>query len=139
MTRPPLPSTPEGHRGPVGEVLKAGAAQGVFHRGQLFQVLTCFCSSNYSFIAAPPASGILVPWPGGSNPHPLQWKCSLNHWTTREFPMVPVLKWTSRRFSGKESACQCRKLGFVPWVRKISWRRKWQLTPVFLQIGRAHV
>jgi len=22
--------------------------------------------------------------------------------------------------------------GFDPWVRKIPWRRKWQLTPVFL-------
>ena len=30
---------------------------------------------------------------------------------------------------GKESACQCRthrRLGFDHWVRKISWRRKWQ-------------
>ena len=23
--------------------------------------------------------------------------------------------------SGKESSCQCRRLGFHPWVRKISW------------------
>ena len=37
--------------------------------------------------------------------------------------------------SGKESTCQCRrlkKLGFDPWVGKISWRRAWQLTPVCL-------
>ena len=37
--------------------------------------------------------------------------------------------------SGKESTCQCRRLrkhGFDPWVRKITWRKKWQLTPVFL-------
>ena len=27
-------------------------------------------------------------------------------------------------FSGKESACQCRRCGFLPWVRKIPWRRK---------------
>ena len=33
---------------------------------------------------------------------------------------------------GKESACQCRKQGFDPWVRKIPWRRKWLPTPVFL-------
>ena len=26
----------------------------------------------------------------------------------------------------------CRRPGFDPWVRKICWRRKWQLTPVFL-------
>ena len=29
---------------------------------------------------------------------------------------------------GKESACQCRRHGFDPWV----WRRRWQPTPVFL-------
>ena len=37
--------------------------------------------------------------------------------------------------SGKESACQCRRHKrhrFNPWVGKILWRRKWQLTPVFL-------
>jgi len=35
----------------------------------------------------------------------------------------------------KESACQCRRRGFDPWVRKVPWRRKWQPTPVFL-LGR---
>ena len=34
--------------------------------------------------------------------------------------------------SDKESTCQCRKCGFDPWVRKIPWKRKWQLTPVIL-------
>ena len=48
--------------------------------------------------------------------------------------------------SGKEPACQCgdlrdagskkkkkkKRCGFNPWVRKIHWRRKWQLTPLFL-------
>ena len=38
---------------------------------------------------------------------------------------------------GKESACQCRRHGFDPWSRKISWRRKWQPTPVFLP-GKFH-
>ena len=40
-----------------------------------------------------------------------------------------------RWLSSKESACQCsrrRRPGFDPWVRKMPWRRKWQLTPVFL-------
>ena len=32
----------------------------------------------------------------------------------------------------KEPACQCRRPRFNPWVRKISWRRKWLPTPVFL-------
>ena len=37
--------------------------------------------------------------------------------------------------SGKEPACQCRRLKrcrFYPLVRKIPWRRAWQATPVFL-------
>ena len=42
------------------------------------------------------------------------------------------LNWIDQDFglpwwlSGKESTCQCRKHRFNPWVRKISWRRKWQ-------------
>ena len=30
--------------------------------------------------------------------------------------------------AGKETAYQCRRCGFNPWVRKIPWRRKWQLS-----------
>ena len=42
--------------------------------------------------------------------------------------------------SGKERACQCRKcerFGFDPWVGKISWRKAWRPTPVFLP-GESH-
>jgi len=42
-----------------------------------------------------------------------------------------------RWVSVKESACQCRRCGFDPWVGKIPWRRKWQPTPVFLP-GKFH-
>ena len=34
--------------------------------------------------------------------------------------------------SGKEPACQCRRHGFNPWVRKIPQKKKWQPTHVFL-------
>ena len=37
----------------------------------------------------------------------------------------------------KESACQCRRLEFDPWLRKIPWRRKWQPISVFLP-GKSH-
>ena len=33
---------------------------------------------------------------------------------------------------GKESSCHYRRYGFDSWVRKITWKRKWQPTPVFL-------
>ena len=39
--------------------------------------------------------------------------------------------------SSWESACQCRRLRFDPWVRKIPWRRKWLPAPVFLP-GKFH-
>ena len=44
------------------------------------------------------------------------------------------------RLNGEESICQCRRhrrCEFDPWVGKLSWRRKWQPTPVFLP-GEAH-
>ena len=39
-----------------------------------------------------------------------------------------------RWLSGKESACQCRRHRFYPWVGKICQKRKWQPTPVFLPL-----
>ena len=39
--------------------------------------------------------------------------------------------------NGKESTCQRRRCRFIPWVKKIPWRRKWQPTSVFLP-GKSH-
>ena len=39
--------------------------------------------------------------------------------------------------SGKETVCQCRRCRFDLWVRKISRKRAWQPTPVFLP-GESH-
>ena len=44
-------------------------------------------------------------------------------------------RWLSK--GGRESACQCRRLRFDPWVGKILWGRAWQPTPVFLP-GESH-
>ena len=40
-------------------------------------------------------------------------------------------------FSGKETACQCRRCRFNLWVRKIPRRRDWLPTPAFLP-GKSH-
>ena len=56
--------------------------------------------------------------------------------------LSPFCRWENKIprgwwLSGKESACQCRRHGVDPWLGKISWRRKWQPTPVFLP-GKPH-
>jgi len=38
--------------------------------------------------------------------------------------------------SGKESAASAGS-GLDPWFGKISWRRKWQPTPIFM-LGKSH-
>ena len=42
---------------------------------------------------------------------------------------MKYFSWASLGLSGKESACQCRRCRFHPWVSKVPWRRKWQPTP----------
>ena len=42
-----------------------------------------------------------------------------------------------RLLSGKESASQCRRCVFSPWVGIIPWRRKWKPTPLFFP-GKSH-
>ena len=48
---------------------------------------------------------------------------------------INMLSGLTRWRSGKESACQCRRLKrcqFDPWVGKFSWSGKWQPSPVSL-------
>ena len=40
--------------------------------------------------------------------------------------VLPLLLGLPRWLSSKESACQCKRCGFHPWVGKIPGRRKWQ-------------
>ena len=55
--------------------------------------------------------------------------CDNHCWFTNPVYLPKVFPGGS---SGKESACQCRKHGFDPWVGQIPWRRKWLPTLVFL-------
>ena len=65
------------------------------------------------------------PWSGNQIPHG----------TTKTSAAKQIVKYGW--LSGKESACQCKRCEFDPWVRKIPWRRKRQPTPVFLP-GKFH-
>ena len=65
------------------------------------------------------------------------WGCKELDTTEYTYIQNSVRNGLSWWLSGKESACQCGKCEFDPWVRKIPWRRKWQPTPVFLP-GKSH-
>ena len=54
-----------------------------------------------------------------------------NHYISLHLTGLP------RWLSCKETACQCKRHRFNPWVRKIPWRRKWQPAPVLLA-GESH-
>ena len=53
-------------------------------------------------------------------------------WATNTLTLLSRAEWASKCHSIKESTCQWGKLGFDPWFWKVSCRRKWQPTPVFL-------
>ena len=59
---------------------------------------------------------------------------------TSEPPEKPRASWSwgfPGSSDGKEPACHCRRCRFNPQAWKISWRRKWHPTPVFLP-GKPH-
>ena len=68
--------------------------------------------------------------------------CFVSHWVSCQFYFYCFKEnmELSRWCSSKEFACQCRRhrrCRFDPCTRKTIWRRKWQLTPVFLP-GKFH-
>jgi len=51
----------------------------------------------------------------------------------KEFAILTIFRiWPSRIPFPVGSDSKCGRPGFYPWVGKISWRRAWQPTPVFL-------
>ena len=45
---------------------------------------------------------------------------------------INITQGLPRWFSGKESVCQCWRCSFNPCIGMFPWRRKYQITPVFL-------
>ena len=61
--------------------------------------------------------------------------CHYHHYLNYFSNICVIYNRLSRWLTGKGYACQCRRyriFGFNPWVGKITWRRKWQPTLVFL-------
>ena len=85
-------------------------------------------------------------------PGPLSMGCSRQeYWSGLTFPpsgdlpdsgIEPLSPWNYTFLSrwhgdasGEESACECKRHMFNPWVRKIPWNKKWKPIPVFLLGG----
>ena len=58
--------------------------------------------------------------------------CILYTHTHIHYIYISIVIYRKGGSAGKESALQCRRSGFNPWVGKIPWRREWLPTPVFL-------
>ena len=54
--------------------------------------------------------------------------------STRSLPYSTLAR-KLPRWLGDKSSWQCRGLRFDPWLGKLPWRRKWQLTAIFLPGG----
>ena len=65
--------------------------------------------------------------------------CCESNWI-RIYQWIYMCMGLPKWFSGKESAWQCKRYWrheFDPWVGKISWRRMWQSTLIFL-LDKSH-
>ena len=65
--------------------------------------------------------------------HRVPWK-EQQSWILSSHSPGPIFR---RWLSGKEFARHCRRRRFNPWAGKLSWRRAWQPTPVFVP-GESH-
>ena len=63
-----------------------------------------------------------------------QWQVYLSHPYPchPNLPAPPHTGYFPGGSDGKVSACKCRRTWFNLWVGKITWRREWLPTPVFL-------
>ena len=110
------------------------------------------CTCNVGYLGSIPR---LRRSPGKGHGNPLQYFCLENPsdrvaWQATVHGVTKSQTWLSHFHvhlritsgfpggsDGKESACNVGDSGLIPWVGKISWRRKWQPTPVFLP-GESH-
>ena len=68
----------------------------------------------------------------------MQWVCCYFRIFQFYFRIQYISKWASLVVQSVRRIClQFRRPEFDPWGRKISWRRKWQPTAVFLP-GKSH-
>ena len=78
-----------------------------------------------------------VPWPGIESGPSALGVLSLSRCTTKEVLKAHSMERTALVTPTVKCLLTMRETRFNPWVGKISWRRKWQPTPVFLP-GKPH-
>ena len=76
-----------------------------------------------------------IPWRREWLPTPVFWPGEFlglySPWGLKESDTTEQLSLPTW-YNGKESACQCKRCKFNPWIGKIPWGRNEQLTSVFL-------
>ena len=82
----------------------------------------------------PQAQGVLTP---SHLPHSDRWSLAPLGLVFIRLLVLSNCRLPRWRSTWEESACQCRRHRFNPWIRRIPWRRKWQPPPVFLP-GKSH-
>ena len=94
------------------------------------------CYPGSMLLIIQPLQNLLNGLPSPSFSFPLLWAefegVLLSTSSTSLFACISLLREFPRWLGGKESACQCGRCRFDPWVEKNPWRRKWQPTPIFL-------
>ena len=66
---------------------------------------------------------ICIKW---RNTESIHFSCSLTYWSVGDSQVALVVK------NSPANAGRSKRLRFNPWVQKISWRRAWPHTPVFV-------
>ena len=111
-----------------GTLVELSPSQDHENDNRAWSSLSFFLCSTVSTGKVTQGRSLLLLW---SQPRLWPFMLLSSRWPVWTLPKAHCLHRLPWWLSGKESTCQCRRLGFNPWVRKIHWRRKWQPTPVF--------
>ena len=102
---------------------------GIWEEGKGRREDPIWASSHAALPPAPTSPGESREWsPSPASSEPQQHHADVFPVQEASLHLGGLPQW----LSGKEPAYHHRRHGFNPWSGKITWRRKWQLTPAFL-------
>ena len=99
--------------------------------GEGFQELSCQHFPQWPFIWRAFCMRIIRLWVCDGGGGGRIFRDQMKHWVKTNLWGHLGLRGFPGGSDGKESACQCRRLGCDPWVGKIPWRKKWSPSPQY--------